>query len=69
MGIAYTYSKSHGDGEAGGQEGASFQDPRDRPGSRGIYSFDQTHRTVGEFRLGDAWPQHEGVAGRFRVGK
>ncbi|MCC6589933.1 MAG: TonB-dependent receptor [Bryobacterales bacterium] len=46
FGVAYTYSKSHGDGEAGGQEGASFQNPRDRRGSRGLYSFDQTHRTV-----------------------
>lgn len=47
--MAYTYSKSHGDGEAGGQEGASFQNPRDRLGSRGVYSFDQTHRTVANF--------------------
>jgi len=49
FGLAYTYSKSHGDGEAGGQEGASFQNPRDRRGSRGVYSFDQTHRTVANF--------------------
>ena len=49
FGVAYTYSKSHGDGEAGGQEGASFQNPRDRRGSRGVYSFDQTHRTVANF--------------------
>ena len=49
FGVAYTYSKSHGDGEAGGQEGASFQNPRDRQGSRGVYSFDQTHRTVANF--------------------
>lgn len=49
MGVAYTYSKSHGDGEAGGQEGASFQNPRDRRGSRGVYSFDQTHRTIANF--------------------
>lgn len=49
FGVSYTYSKSHGDGEAGGQEGASFQNPRDRRGSRGLYSFDQTHRTVANF--------------------
>jgi hypothetical protein len=49
LGFHYTYSKSHGDGEAGGQEGASFQDPRDRRGSRGLFSFDQTHRTVVSF--------------------
>ena len=49
VGFHYTYSKSFGDGEAGGQEGASFQDPRDRRGSRGLFSFDQTHRTVLSF--------------------
>src|SRR4051794_1069002 len=49
FGLAYTYSKSWGDGEAGGQEGASFQNPRDRRGSRGLYSFDQTHRTVANY--------------------
>ncbi len=46
FGLAYTYSKSHGDGENGGQEGASLQNPRDRRGSRGVFRFDQTHRTV-----------------------
>jgi hypothetical protein len=46
FGIAYTYSKAHGDGENGGQEGAAFQNPRDRRGSRGLFRFDQTHRTV-----------------------
>ncbi|MSV28055.1 MAG: carboxypeptidase regulatory-like domain-containing protein [Bryobacterales bacterium] len=46
FGLAYTYSKSHGDGENGGQEGASLQNPRDRRGSRGVFQFDQTHRTV-----------------------
>lgn len=44
FGVSYTYSKSHGDGENGGQEGASLQNPRDRRGSRGVFSFDQTHR-------------------------
>jgi hypothetical protein len=49
MGVAYTYSKSHGDGDNGGQEGVAFQNPRDRRGSRGLHSFDQTHRTVANF--------------------
>ncbi|MBM3726231.1 MAG: carboxypeptidase regulatory-like domain-containing protein [Acidobacteria bacterium] len=48
-GVAYTYSKAHGDGENGGQEGASLQNPRDRRGSRGLFRFDQTHRTVANF--------------------
>jgi hypothetical protein len=46
FGLAYTYSKTHGDGENGGQEGASLSDPRNRKGSRGLMRFDQTHRTV-----------------------
>ncbi len=46
FGVAYTYSKSHGDGENGGQEGASLQNPRDRRGSRGLFRFDQTHRLI-----------------------
>jgi hypothetical protein len=49
MGIAYTYSKTHGDGDNGGQEGAFLQNPRDRRGSRGLVSYDQTHRTVANF--------------------
>jgi hypothetical protein len=57
IGLAYTYSKAHGDGENGGQEGAGFQDPLDRIGSRGLFHFDQTHRTVAHFRVGPAGPQ------------
>jgi hypothetical protein len=49
MGVAYTLSKVHGDGESGGQEGVGFQDPLDRRGSRGLMRFDQTHRTVAHF--------------------
>jgi hypothetical protein len=49
LGIAYTYSKAHGDGENGGQEGASYQDPLDRRGSRGRFRFDQTHNFVSHF--------------------
>ena len=49
FGIAYTWSKAHGDGENGGQEGASFQDVTDRRASRGLFRFDQTHNFVGHF--------------------
>jgi hypothetical protein len=49
LGSAYTFSKAHGDGENGGQEGAALQDPRDRRGSRGLFRFDQTHRWVTHF--------------------
>jgi len=63
FGLAYTYSKSHGDGEAGGQEGASFQNPRDRRGSRGVYSFDQTHRTVANFVWELPGRNMKGIAG------
>ena len=30
LGVAYTYSKTHGDGDNGGQEGANYQNPLDR---------------------------------------
>jgi len=49
FGLSHTYSKTHGDGDNGGQEGAQFQNPRDRRGSRGLMSFDQTFRTVGNW--------------------
>lgn len=49
VGVAYTYSKTHGDGDNGGQEGANFQNPFDRRGSRGLVSYDQTHKTVANF--------------------
>ncbi|MBI3679900.1 MAG: carboxypeptidase regulatory-like domain-containing protein [Acidobacteria bacterium] len=49
LGVAYTLSKSHGDGENGGQEGVSFQDPLDRKGSRGRFRFDQRHNMVTHF--------------------
>jgi len=48
-GIAYTFSKSHGDGEAGGNEGVFYQDPRNRAASRGRFRFDQTHNFVANF--------------------
>ncbi len=49
FGVAYTYSKSHGDGENGGQEGVSWQNPRDRAASRGRFRFDQTHNFVAHY--------------------
>jgi len=50
FGLAYTFSKSHGDGENGGQEGAQFQDPRDCLScDRGRFRFDQRHNMVGHF--------------------
>jgi len=48
-GFAYTFSKSHGDGENGGQEGVAFQDPNDRRGNRGLFRFDQKHNLVANF--------------------
>jgi hypothetical protein len=48
-GLAYTFSKSHGDGENGGQEGVSYQDPLNRVGSRGRFRFDQRHVFVANF--------------------
>jgi hypothetical protein len=49
FGLAYTYSKAHGDGEAGGNEGASYQNPLDRRGNRGRFRFDQTHNMVAHY--------------------
>jgi hypothetical protein len=43
LGLAYTFSKAHGDGENGGQENAYIQDPWDRRASRGPFRFDQKH--------------------------
>ena len=50
FGISHTYSKSHGDGEAGGNEGAQFQAPRTtRADARGRFRFDQRHNFVAHF--------------------
>jgi hypothetical protein len=48
-GLAYTFSKTHGDGENGGQEGVTFQDPLNRRASRGRFRFDQRHVMVANF--------------------
>ncbi|MBK9168774.1 MAG: carboxypeptidase regulatory-like domain-containing protein [Bryobacterales bacterium] len=46
-GVSYVFSKSHGDGEAGGNEEGGFQNPRvDRRDGRGRFRFDQTHNFV-----------------------
>lgn len=49
FGIAYTYSKTHGDGENGGQEGINWQNPRNRRENRGLMRFDQTHNMVAHY--------------------
>jgi Carboxypeptidase regulatory-like domain/TonB dependent receptor len=49
LGAAYTFSKANGDGEAGGNEGVAFQNPRDRRGSKGLFRFDQTHVFVAHY--------------------
>jgi hypothetical protein len=48
-GVSYTFSKALGEGESGGNEGAAFQNPRDRLGSKARFSFDQTHAAVAHF--------------------
>ena len=50
FGVAYTFSKSHGDGEAGGNEPAQYQAPRsDRRNARGRFRFDQRHNFVAHY--------------------
>jgi hypothetical protein len=49
IGAAYTFSKANGDGEAGGNEGVAFQDPRNRKLSKGLFRFDQTHVFVAHY--------------------
>jgi hypothetical protein len=49
IGAAYTFSKANGDGEAGGNEGVAFQDPRNRALSKGLFRFDQTHVFVAHY--------------------
>lgn len=62
-GFAYTFSKSHGDGENGGQEGVSYQDPLNRVGSRGRFRFDQRHVLVANFVWELPGRNLKGVAG------
>ena len=49
FGFSYSYSKAHGEGESGGNEDGGFQEPRNRGGSKGRYSFDQTQAGVFHF--------------------
>jgi hypothetical protein len=47
FGLAYTFGKSHGDGQAGGNEGTFNNSPRiDRSDGRARYPFDQRHSMV-----------------------
>ncbi len=46
LGLAYTFSKAHGDGEDGANEGSGLQNIFDRAGSRGRKAFDQRHAAV-----------------------
>ena len=48
-GLSYAFSKSLGEGEAGGNEDGNFEDPRNRATSRGRYQFDQTHTATVHF--------------------
>ena len=49
-GVAYTWSKTHGDGEAGGNQGANIQQPRFcRTCDRGRLRFDQRQYVVANF--------------------
>lgn len=45
-GLAYTWSKAHGEGSGGANAAAHFQDPRDRRASRALQEFDRTHITM-----------------------
>ncbi len=50
FGVAYTFSKTLGNGEAGGNQHANHQNPRlDRARSYGRLRFDQTHNMVTHF--------------------
>ena len=62
-GLAYTFSKAHGDGENGGQEGVSWQDPLNRVANRGRFRFDQTHNMVANFVWELPGSKLKGVAG------
>ncbi len=47
FGLSYTFSKSHGDGEAGGNPSGFYQNPRvDRSDGRARFEFDQQHNMV-----------------------
>ncbi|MEX2260325.1 MAG: TonB-dependent receptor [Bryobacteraceae bacterium] len=45
-GVSYTFSKAHGDGEDGANEGSGLQNIFDRLGSRGRRAFDQRHAAM-----------------------
>ncbi|HZT28853.1 MAG TPA: TonB-dependent receptor [Bryobacteraceae bacterium] len=49
FGLAYTYGKALGVGEAGGNEGILVQDPRNLNAARGPYNFDIRHNFVAHY--------------------
>jgi hypothetical protein len=49
FGLAYTYGKALGVGEAGGNDGIVVQNPRDLRAVRGRYNFDITHNFVAHY--------------------
>lgn len=73
FGIAYTYSKSHGEGY-GRNEGQldvpnTYQNPRDRRASRARFGFDVTHNFVSNFVYEMPFlNRFTGVAGAFLAG-
>lgn len=48
-GVAYTFSKAHGEGSGGANDNAHFQDPKNRRSSRAPQVFDLTHVTLFNF--------------------
>jgi len=67
IGAAYTFSKANGEGEAGGNEGVAFQDPRNRKLSKGLFRFDQTHVFVAHYVWELPGPRMQGPL-RFVLG-
>jgi hypothetical protein len=68
-GMAYTYSKAHGEGEAGGNEGATWQDPRNRRAARGRYAYDMRQNFVFHYVWELPWAKNlKGVGGHILSG-
>jgi hypothetical protein len=68
LGIAYTLSKAHGDGENGGQEGVAWQDPLNRRANRGPFRFDQRHQFITHWVYELPGQRIKGPAGFFLGG-
>ena len=68
-GLAYTYSKAHGEGEAGGNEGITAPDPRNRRAARGRYSYDLRQNMVFHYVWELPWGKNlKGVASQLLSG-